>query len=45
MLNKFITAVFAALFVIVLAGCNTMAGLGEDVQKVGGKVRDAATRN
>ncbi len=39
MLNKFITAVFAALFVLVLSGCNTMAGLGQDVQKAGGAVR------
>lgn len=28
----------------VLAGCNTVAGAGKDVQKAGEKVEDAATR-
>ena len=28
-----------------LTGCNTMEGLGKDVQKVGEKVEDAASRN
>ena len=32
------------LCVIVLAGCNTVAGAGKDVQKVGEKVEDAAKK-
>ncbi len=44
MLNKLITTILAAVFVVALSGCATMAGLGQDVEKVGGKVRDAATR-
>ena len=34
------------LFVIalLLAGCNTMAGFGQDVQKVGSKVESAAKK-
>ena len=28
--------------VLVLAGCNTIAGAGKDVQKVGEKVEEAA---
>ena len=28
----------------VLAGCNTMAGMGQDVQKAGEKVEDAAKK-
>lgn len=28
--------------VAVLAGCNTMAGAGQDVQKAGEKIEDAA---
>ena len=30
------------LCMVVLAGCNTVAGAGKDVQKVGEKVEDAA---
>lgn len=30
------------LCAIVLAGCNTVAGAGKDVQKVGEKVEEAA---
>ena len=38
-----------ALFVLiasayVLAGCNTMAGMGQDVQKAGEKVEDSAKK-
>ena len=29
---------------LVLAGCNTIAGAGKDVQKVGEKVEEAATK-
>ena len=29
---------------LVLAGCNTIAGAGKDVQKVGEKVEDAAKK-
>ncbi len=30
------------LLVMILAGCNTMAGLGKDVKKVGEKLDNAA---
>lgn len=34
---------FAALLVLLaLAGCNTMAGVGRDVEKVGDKIEDTA---
>jgi entericidin A len=32
------------LCMLVLAGCNTIAGAGKDVQKVGEKVEEAATK-
>ena len=32
------------LCMIVLAGCNTVAGAGKDVQKVGEKVEEAASK-
>ena len=34
----------AMLCMVVLAGCNTIAGAGKDVQKVGEKVEDAAKK-
>ena len=37
--------VFALSFIaILLAGCNTMAGFGRDVEKVGNKVENAAKK-
>ncbi len=42
-MNKFI-AFLAMLAITVLAGCNTVAGVGKDVQKVGEKVEDVAKK-
>jgi len=39
---KTITTLIAAA--IVLAGCNTMKGFGEDMQKVGQKIEDSAKK-
>ena len=33
------------LGVVFLAGCNTMAGLGQDTQKAGQKVEQSAEKN
>ena len=41
-MKKLIAVVLGALF---LAGCNTMAGLGEDTQAAGKKLENAAERN
>lgn len=41
-MKKFIAVVLGALF---LAGCNTMAGLGEDTQAAGKKLENTAERN
>ena len=37
---------FAALLVVafLLAGCNTVKGFGQDVQKVGDKIEDGAKK-
>ncbi len=32
----------AALLLVALAGCNTMEGLGKDVEKVGSEIEEAA---
>ena len=39
---KTITTLIAAAF--VLAGCNTMKGFGEDMQKAGQKIEDSAKK-
>jgi entericidin A len=41
-MRKTVSMLIAAAF--VLAGCNTMKGFGEDMQKVGQKIEDSAKR-
>jgi predicted small secreted protein len=41
---KTITTLIAAVVVLALAGCNTMAGIGKDVQKAGSAVENAAKK-
>jgi entericidin A len=41
---KTITAATLVALALLLAGCNTMRGLGQDVQKVGDKIEDKAKR-
>ncbi len=37
-------AIFLLLAVLFLAGCNTVEGLGKDIQKGGEKLEKAATK-
>ena len=37
-----VAAMLAAFSMVVLSGCNTMKGVGQDVQKAGEKVEDKA---
>ena len=39
---KKIAALFAIAF--ILAGCNTVKGVGQDIQKAGGAIEDAAKK-
>lgn len=41
-MKPMIAALIAA--VLTLAGCNTMEGLGKDVQKVGGSIEEAGSK-
>ena len=41
-MRKTASLLIAAAF--VLAGCNTLKGFGEDMQKVGQKIEDSAKR-
>ncbi len=44
-MKRAIAVLMLGMFSIgVLAGCNTVAGAGKDVQKVGEKVEDAAKK-
>ncbi|WP_156413965.1 MULTISPECIES: entericidin A/B family lipoprotein [unclassified Guyparkeria] len=45
MIHRLITATLLAGLLAVTAGCNTMEGLGEDLQSLGGSVEGAASKN
>ncbi len=42
-MSKLFAAVAAAA--LLLAGCNTMEGLGKDISKAGDKIEEAAKKN
>lgn len=37
--------IWGVLVTVLLAGCNTMAGLGQDIQRGGQKLESSADRN
>jgi predicted small secreted protein len=39
-----LTAPLAAWLLVLLAGCNTMEGLGKDIQKAGDKIEETARK-
>ncbi len=41
---KTITALFALAFILTLSGCNTVKGMGQDVQKAGSAIENAAKK-
>jgi entericidin A len=41
---KKITAILFASLSLMLVGCNTVSGFGQDVQKAGEKVEDSAEK-
>ena len=41
---KTIATLIASAFLLALAGCNTVQGLGKDVQKAGSAVENAAKK-
>jgi predicted small secreted protein len=41
-MKKLVTVLLALSFVLALSACNTIEGVGKDVQKAGEKVEDAA---
>lgn len=42
-MKRTMTTLMLAMFsLVMLAGCNTMAGAGKDIQKAGDKIEDAA---
>ncbi|MBC7604534.1 MAG: entericidin A/B family lipoprotein [Ramlibacter sp.] len=41
---KTIVSIVAVAFAFMLAGCNTVQGVGQDVQKAGGAIEDAAKK-
>jgi entericidin B len=45
MMRKLLSAVLLGTFLVGIAGCNTMAGAGKDVQKGGQKLENSAEKN
>ena len=41
---KVVTLFAAALLACVLTGCNTVKGIGQDIQKAGEKIEDATRK-
>jgi predicted small secreted protein len=41
---KTIASLFAVSFMLALAGCNTVRGAGQDIQKAGTVIEDAAKK-
>lgn len=41
---KILTILIASSLVLVLSACNTVKGAGQDIQKVGEKIEDAAKK-
>jgi predicted small secreted protein len=41
---KIIAALLALSFALALAGCNTLRGAGQDIQKAGSAIEDAAKK-
>ena len=49
MLKKTVSTLFAAMFLVgilgITAGCNTMEGVGQDIQKGGEKIKQEANEH
>ncbi len=41
---KTLAVLIASTLIVVLSGCNTVKGAGQDIQKVGEKIEDAAKK-
>jgi predicted small secreted protein len=43
-MKRIFSAVVCGLFVVSITACNTVQGVGKDVQKAGEKIEDAAKK-
>lgn len=43
-MKRVASAIVLALFAITMTGCNTVQGVGKDVQKAGEKIEDVAKK-
>lgn len=41
---KTLLVAIASTLIVILSGCNTVKGAGQDIQKVGEKIEDAAKK-
>jgi predicted small secreted protein len=45
MKNLIRNSIILTALTVILIGCNTMRGLGEDIENAGGAIEEAADRN
>lgn len=45
MRTRFARALLLALALVLLAGCNTLRGVGKDIEKAGEVIQDTADKN
>ncbi len=43
-MKKLLALLSASILMFTLSGCETMKGLGKDLEKLGGKIEDAASK-
>jgi predicted small secreted protein len=43
-MKRVASAIVLALFAVTMTGCNTVQGVGKDVQKAGEKIEDVAKK-
>lgn len=44
-MKKLVSVTMLLVWAIAMSGCNTMAGVGEDIQSAGEKLESAAKKN
>ena len=44
-MKRYIFAIMLIVNLLLLAGCNTMSGLGQDIEQAGDAIEKAATKN
>ncbi|SHO47206.1 entericidin A/B family lipoprotein [Desulfopila aestuarii] len=44
-MKRYFFAIMLVINLVLLAGCNTMSGIGQDIEQAGDAIEKAATKN